>query len=87
MERFGLADIQAEAILELKLHHLAKLEEFKIKGEQDELALERDKLKQTLGSERRMSTLMKKEIQEAAEMYGDDRRSPVVERVRRKSVK
>ena len=62
MERFGLTDIQAEAILELKLRHLAKLEEFKIKGEQDELALERDKLEQTLGSERRMSTLMKKKF-------------------------
>eukprot|EP00492_Amphilonche_elongata_P005609 TRINITY_DN871_c0_g1_i1.p1 TRINITY_DN871_c0_g1~~TRINITY_DN871_c0_g1_i1.p1 ORF type:complete len:453 (-),score=65.26 TRINITY_DN871_c0_g1_i1:27-1385(-) len=60
MERFGLTDIQAEAILELKLRHLAKLEEFKIKGEQDELALERDKLEQTLGSERRMSTLIEK---------------------------
>jgi len=86
MERFGLTDIQAEAILELKLRHLAKLEEFKIKGEQDELALERDKLEQTLGSERRMSTLMKKEIQEAAEMYGDDRRSPVVERLEAKAL-
>ena len=52
----------------------------KIKGEQDELAAERDKLELTLGSDRRMSTLMKKEIQEAAELYGDERRSPVVER-------
>jgi topoisomerase-4 subunit A len=80
MSRFNLSDKQAEAILDLKLRHLAKLEEMKIKGEQDELAAERDKLEQTLGSERRMSTLMKKEIQEAAELYGDERRSPVVER-------
>ncbi|HBP67840.1 MAG TPA: DNA topoisomerase IV subunit A, partial [Alcanivorax sp.] len=50
MERFGLSDRQAEAILELKLRHLAKLEEMKIKGEQDELAEERDKLEETLGS-------------------------------------
>jgi topoisomerase-4 subunit A len=80
MSRFSLSDRQAEAILDLKLRHLAKLEEVKIRGEQDELSLERDKLELTLGSERRMSTLMKKEIQEAAELYGDERRSPVVER-------
>ncbi len=86
MERFGLTETQAEAILDLKLRHLAKLEEIKIRGEQDELAKERDKLEMTLGSERRMSTLMKKEIQEAAEMYGDDRRSPVVEREEAKAL-
>ena len=86
MERFDLTDTQAEAILELKLRHLAKLEEFKIRGEQDELAKERDKLAQILGSERRMSTLLKKEIQEAAEMYGDDRRSPVIERSEAKAL-
>ncbi|ATC93625.1 DNA topoisomerase IV subunit A [Pseudoalteromonas tunicata] len=86
MERFGITDIQAEAILELKLRHLAKLEEFKIRGEQDELSQERDKLELTLGSERRMSTLIKKEIQEAAELYGDDRRSPVIERAEAKAL-
>lgn len=81
-----MTDIQAEAILELKLRHLAKLEEFKITGEQDELAKERDKLEITLGSERRMSTLIKKEIIEAAELYGDDRRSPVVKRTEAKAL-
>ena len=86
MARFGISDIQAEAILELKLRHLAKLEEVKIRGEQDELAQERDKLEQTLGSDRRMSTLIKKEIQHAAELYGDDRRSPVVERAEAKAL-
>jgi topoisomerase-4 subunit A len=80
MERFGLSDIQAEAILELKLRHLAKLEEFKIKSEQKELAEERDHLQQLLGSDRRMKTLIKKEILADAEKYGDDRRSPIVER-------
>ena len=62
MERFGISDIQAEAILELKLRHLAKLEEMKIRGEQDELEKERDMLEKTLGSERRMKTLIKKEL-------------------------
>ena len=80
MARFGLSDIQAEAILDLKLRHLAKLEEMKIKGEQDELAAERDKLQLLLSSDRRMKTLIKKEILADAETYGDDRRSPIVER-------
>ncbi|KZN33070.1 DNA topoisomerase IV subunit A [Pseudoalteromonas luteoviolacea S2607] len=86
MSRFGLSETQAEAILDLKLRHLAKLEEMKIRGEQDELSKERDKLELTLGSERRMSTLMKKEIQEAAELYGDERRSPVIERQEAKAL-
>lgn len=80
MERFSLSDTQAEAILELKLRHLAKLEEMKIRGEQQDLAAERDNLEQTLGSTRRMKTLVRKELQEAAEEYGDQRRSPLVAR-------
>ena len=80
MERFGLTDIQAESILELKLRHLAKLEEMKIRGEQDDLEKERDQLEKTLGSERRLKTLIKKELAADAETYGDDRRSPVVAR-------
>jgi topoisomerase-4 subunit A len=86
MERFGLTDTQAEAILELKLRHLAKLEEFKIKGEQEELAKERDGLQLLLGSERRLKTLIKKEILADAETYGDDRRSPIVERTESKAI-
>lgn len=80
MQRFSLSDKQAEAILELKLRHLAKLEEQKIRGEQDELAAERDKLQLLLGSDQRLKTLIKKEILSDAEKYGDDRRSPLVER-------
>ncbi|MEX0900612.1 MAG: DNA topoisomerase IV subunit A [Gammaproteobacteria bacterium] len=80
VKRFKLSDTQAEAILELKLRHLAKLEEMRIRGEQEELSAERDALKQTLGSERRLKTLVKKEIVADAETYGDDRRSPVIER-------
>ncbi len=80
IERFDLSDIQAEAILDLKLRHLARLEEMKIKGEQDELAEERDKLQALLNSPRRMTTLIRKELEEDAEKYGDDRRSPLVER-------
>ncbi|MEM0954199.1 MAG: DNA topoisomerase IV subunit A [Pseudomonadota bacterium] len=80
MERFGLSDIQAEAILELKLRHLAKLEEMKIRGEQDELSAERDGLQKILGSDARLRTLVKKELLAVAEAYGDDRRSQLVER-------
>lgn len=80
MKRFGLTDTQAEAILELKLRHLAKLEEFKLKAEQDELDRERQQLELLLGSDRRMKTLLRKEILADAEKYGDERRSPLVER-------
>ena len=78
MKRFGLSDTQAEAVLELKLRHLARLEEMRIKTEQDELAEERDQLEKTLGSAQRMKTLIKKELVADAEEYGDDRRSPLV---------
>ncbi|WP_374086824.1 DNA topoisomerase IV subunit A [Methylomicrobium lacus] len=80
MERFGISDIQAEAILELKLRYLAKLEEMKIRGEQDELEQERAALEKTLASPRLLNRLIRKELERDAEKYGDDRRSPIVER-------
>ncbi|WP_299019416.1 DNA topoisomerase IV subunit A [uncultured Photobacterium sp.] len=86
MSRFDLSAIQADAILEIKLRQLAKLEEFKIRGEQDELSKEREKLEKLLGSERRLNTLIKKEILADAEKYGDDRRSPLVEREEAKAL-
>ncbi|HEF8771148.1 DNA topoisomerase IV subunit A [Providencia manganoxydans] len=86
MERFAITDTQAEAILELKLRHLAKLEEMKIRGEQDELAKERDELQGILGSERKLNNLIKKEIQADAKAYGDDRRSPLHEREEAKAL-
>ncbi|MEQ4641135.1 DNA topoisomerase IV subunit A [Providencia rettgeri] len=86
MSRFNISDTQAEAILELKLRHLAKLEEMKIRGEQDELAKERDDLQAILGSERRLNTLIKKEIQSDAKDYGDDRRSLLHEREEAKAM-
>ncbi|MCP4788998.1 MAG: DNA topoisomerase IV subunit A [Gammaproteobacteria bacterium] len=78
--RFGLSDRQAEAILELKLRHLAKLEEVRIQAEQDELAKERDELELILGSKTRLKTLIKRELTTDAEAFGDDRRSPIVQR-------
>jgi topoisomerase-4 subunit A len=86
MSRFDLSDRQAESILEIKLRQLAKLEEIKIRAEQDELNIEREYLEKTLGSKARMNTLMKKEILDAAEKYGDDRRSVIVERSEAKAL-
>ncbi|MES9874362.1 MAG: DNA topoisomerase IV subunit A [Candidatus Sedimenticola sp. 20ELBAFRAG] len=80
MHRFSLSAAQADYILDTKLRQLARLEEMKIRGEQEELAKERDWLEKTLGSKQRMKTLIRKEIEADAEKYGDDRRSPIVER-------
>ncbi len=79
MERFGLSDAQAEAVLELKLRHLARLEEMRIRTEQAELESERKKLERILGSAARLKTQVKKELLKDAEQFGDDRRSPLVE--------
>ncbi|PNK65432.1 MULTISPECIES: DNA topoisomerase IV subunit A [Pantoea] len=86
MSRFGISETQAEAILELKLRHLAKLEEMKIRGEQSELEKERDQIQAILASERKMNTLLKKELQADAAAYGDDRRSPLHEREEAKAL-
>jgi topoisomerase-4 subunit A len=80
MERFKLTGTQAEAILELKLRHLAKLEEMKIRDEQDALAQERKELESLLGSKARLKTLIRNELLADAELYGDERRSLLVER-------
>ncbi|ETN93420.1 DNA topoisomerase 4 subunit A [Gammaproteobacteria bacterium MOLA455] len=78
--RFALSDTQAEYILDTKLRQLARLEEFKIRAEQDELAKEKAELELLLGSEMRLKTLVKKELKAAAEEFGDERRSPLVSR-------
>ncbi|MDG2289479.1 MAG: DNA topoisomerase IV subunit A [Woeseiaceae bacterium] len=80
MKRFELSNIQAEAILNLRLRNLAKLEEMKIRGEQDELNEEHGTLEKTLNSPARMKTLIKKEILEDTKAYGNDRRTLIVER-------
>jgi topoisomerase-4 subunit A len=80
MERFNLVEAQAEYILETKLRQLARLEEVKIREEQDALALEKENLEKVIGSAARLKTLVRKELIEAAKEYGDDRRSPIVVR-------
>lgn len=78
MARFALTETQAETILELKLRHLAKLEEMQIRTEQDALAKERDQLQKTLASDKVLKTLIRKELLSDMEKYADARRSPIV---------
>lgn len=86
MKRFKLSEIQAEAILETKLRHLAKLEEMKIKGEQKELKKERDDLEATLKSNAKLKAKVRDELIADAEEFGDKRRSPLVERGEAKQI-
>ncbi|WGE36582.1 DNA topoisomerase IV subunit A [Actinobacillus genomosp. 1] len=86
MARFNLSEVQAEAILNLRLRHLAKLEEHELQAEKSQLEKERDELQLTLGSERRLNTLIKKEIQADAKAFASPRRSPLVERAEAKAI-
>jgi len=87
MSHFGISDIQAEAILELKLRHLAKLEEVKIRGEQQDLAIEKSEIELLLSSKQRLKTLVKKEIKETAKEFADKRMSPIVVREESKALR
>jgi topoisomerase-4 subunit A len=80
MKRFRLSDAQAEAILELKLRYLNKLEEVQIRGEQAKLADERTALEKLLGSKRALRRQVREELERDAEEFGDRRRSPIIER-------
>ncbi len=80
IKRFSLSEVQADYILDTRLRQLARLEEMKIRGEQQDLARERDGLKQILSSKQRMKTLIKNEIIEDAEKHGDARRSLLIDR-------
>jgi topoisomerase-4 subunit A len=80
MARFALTERQAEAILELKLRHLSRLEEMKIRGEMDELMRERDELAATLGSKKKLEKRVRAELEADAAQHGDARRSPIVRR-------
>ena len=80
MATFGLSNEQAEAILETKLRHLARLEEMKIRGEQAELAAERDTLQAILADDGKLRALVRTELQADAEKHGDKRRTRIVER-------
>ncbi|WP_295515894.1 DNA topoisomerase IV subunit A [uncultured Stenotrophomonas sp.] len=78
--RFGLSEDQADYILETKLKQLARLEEMKIRGEQDELAKEREKILGILESKAKLKKLIRDELTADARKFGDARRSPLVQR-------
>jgi len=80
IKRFKLSEEQADYILETRLRQLARLEEMKLDAERDELEEERAKISVTLNSKARLKTLIKDELKNDAKKYGDDRRSPIVER-------
>ncbi|HAU1670031.1 TPA: DNA topoisomerase IV subunit A [Legionella pneumophila] len=80
ISRFNLTERQAEAILEMKLRHLAKLEEIKLRGELDELSDERDTLQKTLASHSLLKELVKEEITKDRDEFGDPRLSPIITR-------
>lgn len=87
IERFNLTERQAEAILEIKLRHLAKLEEMKLRGELDELSAERDSIQKILASETRLKNLVKTEIIKDRDDFGDARRSPIITRQEAQALK
>ncbi len=80
MKRFNLTEIQADAILDTRLRHLAKLEEMKIRGEQGELNEEREKLDKLLNSKAKLKKLVRDELEADAKEFGDARRSRIIER-------
>jgi topoisomerase-4 subunit A len=80
IKRFKLSEDQADYILDTKLKQLARLEEMKIRGEQDELDSERDRLITILGSKAKLKKLIKEELLADAKKFGDARRSPLVSR-------
>lgn len=78
IKKFKLSERQVEAILEIKLRQLAKLEEKRILDEQAQLQAERGDIEATLRSAGRLRTLIKKELKEVKEKYGDARRSALI---------
>jgi len=87
IKKLNLSELQAESILELKLRNLAKLEEMKIRGEQDELVSERDDIEKTLASDKLLKALIRKELLQDAAKFGDARRSPIVMRTEAKALR
>ena len=78
-KKFKISDIQANAILEIKLRQLAKLEQIKLEEERDALKKEKKELEKVLNSKARLKTFIKNELKEIKENFGDDRNSPIIE--------
>ena len=80
MLRFNIDEVQAEAILELKLRHLAKLEEMEMRREQEELEARAAVIREQLANPESLKSLIIEELKDDAKKFGDDRRSPIVQR-------
>jgi topoisomerase-4 subunit A len=87
MQKFGLTEVQAEAVLQIRLRQLAKLEEIKIRNEKRDLEKEREGINKTLSSNQRLKTLMKKELNADAQKFGDKRRTLIIERQEAQAIK
>lgn len=87
MKKFKLSDEQADAILDTRLRHLAKLEEMAIRKEKDNLSKEREEIEKTLSSKAQMKKLIRQELLLIAEKYGDKRNSPIVAREQAQAMK
>ena len=79
IKAFKLSEIQANAILEIRLRQLAKLEQLKIENERNELVDERDDIEKILKSKSRLKTLIKNELNEIKEQFGEERKSPIID--------
>ena len=79
IKAFKLSEIQANAILEIRLRQLAKLEQLKIENERNELVDERDDIEKILKSKSRLKTLIKNELNEIKELFGEERKSPIID--------
>ena len=78
IKAFKLSEIQANAILEIRLRQLAKLEQLKIENERNELVDERNDIEKILKSKSRLKTLIKNELNEIKELFGEERKSPII---------
>lgn len=77
MDRFGLSDAQAQAIVDMRLRALTGLEREKLENEYKELQIRIAELKAILADEKKLLTVIKEEISVIAEKYGDDRRTAI----------
>tara|TARA_B100001248_G_scaffold258925_1_gene244053 strand:+ start:347 stop:2593 length:2247 start_codon:yes stop_codon:yes gene_type:complete len=78
IKAYKLSDVQANAILEIRLRQLAKLEQIKIENERNELVSEQSEIEKILKSKSKLKTLIKNELNEIKELFGEDRKSPII---------
>ena len=77
MKAFKISEIQTNAILEIRLRQLAKLEQIKLEEEKTALEIERSELEKIIKSKARLKTYIKNELKDIKENFGDERNSPI----------